>query len=222
MGVGEVAGSVADMGADAFGSAADADVASDAGNASRTQLENIPERPTGSAARLRGAFAGDNAFADALPADEAAASGPAESEAAPQAQEPFAKRAVNWARNTRFGRWVENNRAINWMVRNLVLPHDPADPMPWESDLSIGERVKASVIVTKEVLNESRKFVDHLASWGGNDNAPSGKGSGLDPKHRSAPGSGGGSQAPFGLPQTPQPDLLGFGAGLGPVRPAGE
>lgn len=62
---------------------------------------------------------------------------------------------------------VYRNKAANLVIRKLLLPHDPEDPFPWDENLTAGKQAKAFVTVTSEALNESRKFVSHLASWGG-------------------------------------------------------
>ncbi|MEB3260206.1 MAG: RHS repeat-associated core domain-containing protein, partial [Cyanobacteriota bacterium] len=111
----------------------------------------------------------------------------------------------------------------SWVFRKGMLPHDPEDPFPWDENLTAGQQAKAFVTVTSEALNESRKFVSHLASWGGtstpqgtsssggaswrtNSTPPAGD-QGLDPQHQSA--AAGQADTPYQPPLPPPPDLPG-------------
>jgi len=109
------------------------------------------------------------------------------------------------------------------VFRKGILPHDPQAPFPWEENLTTGQRAEAFVTFTSETLNESRKFVTRLASWGGT-STPQGASSsggtswrttatppagdqGLDPLHQNAaPGQ---SDTPYQPPLPPPPDLPG-------------
>jgi len=109
------------------------------------------------------------------------------------------------------------------VFRKVILPHDPEDPFPWEENLTSGQRAKAFVTVTSEALNETRKFVTHLASWGGtsqptgetSSGSASGRNSstspaddqGLDPQHQHT--ASGQNSTPCLPPIPPPPNLPG-------------
>jgi hypothetical protein len=119
------------------------------------------------------------------------------------------------------GKWVGNN----WIFRNVILPHDPQDPFPWDEGLSAGQRARAFTTLTGEAISQSRSFVNHLASWGGS-TEPDGSTSsnrnasgqsnansstsmhgeqGLDPTHKSSSAT----PYPYSPPSPPALDLPG-------------
>lgn len=123
--------------------------------------------------------------------------------------------------------WRKAARSIwnNWIFRNVILPHDPQDPFPWDEGLSTGQRAKAFTTLTGETISQGRNFVTHLASWGGSTD-PAGNTSsnqngsghttaksssssrgdqGLDPTHKSSSNSA----YPYSPPSPPPLDLPG-------------
>ncbi len=109
------------------------------------------------------------------------------------------------------------------IFRKVILPHDPEDPFPWDDNLTGGQRAKAFVTVTSEGLNESRKFVSRLASWGGtsqptgkstsgsaswrNNSTPQAEDQGMDPQHQHT--ASGQNSTPCLPPIPPPPNLPG-------------
>ncbi|MFM1798554.1 MAG: hypothetical protein RLZZ117_832 [Cyanobacteriota bacterium] len=210
--VGAEMGALGDMLGDATADsngAVDSSVTNDAANTSRLQ---ITERTF---ANEDGSRMGDGERSMEL--SQPRRQGPEEStqtEAKGMSQETHTgwQKAANWVSN-------------NWIFRNVILPHDPQDPFPWDEGLSVGQRAKAFVTLTGETISQGRSFINHLASWGGS-TVPGGTNSshksnsgpstatrpisqdsdqGLDPIHQSPSTSG----RPYSTPSPPPLDLPG-------------
>lgn len=152
--VGAEMGAIGDMlddaAADSSG-AVDSSVTNDAANTSRFQITEQTSA-NDDAAQMGEEEARSGASQPRTQAND----GSMKSGAKAESQENLSgwRKAANWLNN-------------NWIFRNVILPHDPQDPFPWDEGLSTGQRAKAFVTLTGETLSQGRNFVTHLASWGG-------------------------------------------------------
>ena len=113
---------------------------------------------------------------------------------------------------------IELRKLTNLVFRKVILPHDPADPFPWDENLSLVQWAKAMVTVTGEAISQTRQYLTTLASWGGT-SQPTGESSsggaswrtstthsandqGLDPQHQNT--ATGQDLTPY-LPPPPPP-----------------